>query len=233
MKPDQEASVQLDEVRLSLPGPSGQVDILKGISFSLRAGKSLGVMGPSGAGKTTLLMVAAGLERPSSGRVRIMGRDISAMTENSLALFRRGRVGVVFQSFNLVPSLTAAQNVALALELGGQARARQTALDWLDAVGLAHRARHYPAQLSGGEQQRVALARAFAPRPGLILADEPTGSLDESTGAQVAGLLFDMQRREQCTLIIATHRAGLAGRCDLKMSMADGRLIGDSGGDPL
>ncbi len=224
MKTGSEALVQLKDLKLSLPGPAGQVEILKGVSLSLQAGASLSIMGPSGAGKTTLLMVIAGLERPSSGQVRILGRDLSLLDENRLARFRRGQVGVVFQAFNLVPSLTALQNVALALELSGQAKASQKALDWLDAVGMAARADHYPAQLSGGEQQRVALARAFAPQPSLILADEPTGSLDEAMGAQIVDMLFKMQSRQKSTLIIATHRADLADRSDVGMTISNGLL---------
>jgi putative ABC transport system ATP-binding protein len=184
-------------------------------------------MGPSGAGKTTLLMLMAGLEKPSSGRVEVAGRDLTAMDEDALARFRRENVGIVFQAFHLVPTMTALENVALPLELARADDALSRAAQARDAVGLSRRATHYPSQLSGGEQQRVALARAFAPRPKLLLADEPTGNLDEETGALVMDLLFALRRDHGATLALITHDAALASRCGRIVHVRDGRIVRD------
>ncbi len=203
------------------------VNILRGVSFRIGEGETVGVMGPSGAGKTTLLMLMAGLEKPSSGRVEVAGRDLTAMDEDALARFRRENVGIVFQAFHLVPTMTALENVALPLELARADDALARAAQALDAVGLSRRAAHYPSQLSGGEQQRVALARAFAPRPKLLLADEPTGNLDEETGALVMDLLFALRRDHGATLALITHDAALASRCGRIIRVRDGRIVQD------
>ncbi len=197
-------------------------------AFPSGSGKGdCGVMGPSGAGKTTLLMLMAGLEKPSSGRVEVAGRDLTAMDEDALARFRRENVGIVFQAFHLVPTMTALENVALPLELARADDALSRAAQARDAVGLSRRATHYPSQLSGGEQQRVALARAFAPRPKLLLADEPTGNLDEETGALVMDLLFALRRDHGATLALITHDAALASRCGRIVHVRDGRIVRD------
>jgi putative ABC transport system ATP-binding protein len=188
------------------------------------AAATLSIVGPSGAGKTTLLMALAGLERPSSGRVEIAGVDLGSLNEDDLARFRRQQVGIVFQSFHLVPTMTAQENVALPLEFAGDQQALEKAAAALELTGLAARQAHFPGQLSGGEQQRVALARAFVARPALILADEPTGNLDRETGQMVMNLLFDLQRQHGTTLVLVTHDPALAERCDQSVQMADGRL---------
>ncbi len=206
------------------------VNILRGVSLRAAAGETVGVMGPSGAGKTTLLMLVAGLEKPSSGRVEVAGHDLTAMDEDQLARFRRQNVGIVFQAFHLVPTMTALENVALPLELARRRDALSRAAGALDAVGLSGRAAHYPSQLSGGEQQRVALARAFAPRPKLLLADEPTGNLDAETGAMVMDLLFSLRRDHGATLALITHDAGLAARCGRIVRLRDGRIVSDEAG---
>ncbi|MCK9239789.1 ABC transporter ATP-binding protein [Desulfocurvus sp.] len=216
--------VELVDVRLTLTGGAGPVEVLRGVDLAVEAGQTLSVAGPSGAGKTTMLMVMAGLERASSGRVVVDGQDLRALDEDGLARFRRGAVGVVFQAFHLVPTMTALENVALPLEFAGNPDAWDRARESLAAVGLEARAGHYPAELSGGEQQRVAIARAFAPGPRLLLADEPTGNLDEDTGARVADLLFDLRERRGVTLVLITHDMALAGRCSRTVHMHGGRL---------
>lgn len=222
--------VALCDVRLTLPSRAGLVNILRGVSFTALAGETVGIMGPSGAGKTTLLMLMAGLERPTSGRVAVAGRDLTAMDEDALARFRRENVGIVFQAFHLVPTMTALENVALPLELARSGDALNRAAQALAAVGLSGRADHYPSQLSGGEQQRVALARAFAPGPRLLLADEPTGNLDGDTGAMVMDLLFSLARDRGVTLVLITHDQGLAARCSRVAHVRDGRML--DGTDP-
>lgn len=222
--------VALVDVRLTLPSQAGLVNILRGITLTAAAGETVGIMGPSGAGKTTLLMLMAGLEKPSSGRVTVAGHDLTDMDEDALARFRRENVGIVFQAFHLVPTMTALENVALPLELARAADAVPRAEAALRAVGLLARASHYPSQLSGGEQQRVALARAFAPGPAILLADEPTGNLDEETGAMVMELLFSLARGHGVTLVLVTHDAVLAGRCGRVVQVRDGRLA--PGGAP-
>jgi len=216
--------VALDGVHLNLASPAGEVNVLKGISLSVQPGETVGVVGPSGSGKSSLLMVMGGLERASRGSVRVAGADLSALDEDGLARLRRGAIGIVFQSFHLIPTMTALENVAVPLELAGAADAFARAEDELRAVGLGHRLTHRPGQLSGGEQQRVALARAFVIRPGLLLADEPTGNLDQATGQAVMDLLFDRHARLGTTLILVTHDAALAGRCARVVRMADGCL---------
>ena len=220
-----EPLIEIEDLHLSLVGGGGRVNILRGIDLRLAAGETLSVVGTSGAGKTTLLMAIAGLEAASSGRLRVAGMDLAGLDEDALARFRRRHIGIVFQSFHLVATMTAAENVALPLEFAGVADALERAVAALASVGLEARARHYPGQLSGGEQQRVALARAFVARPALLLADEPTGNLDADTGARVMDLLFDLQQENGTSLLLVTHDAGLAGRCDRQLRMADGRLF--------
>ena len=219
-------SVFLDDVHLTLTAGSGPVNILNGVDLRVEQGETLAVVGPSGSGKTTMLMLMAGLERPSSGQVRLAGVDLTQLGEDELARFRREHLGIVFQAFHLIPTMTALENAALPLEFAHNPDARRLAREALEQVGLGHRADHYPSQLSGGEQQRVALARAFAPRPRIILADEPTGNLDEDTGAKVMELLFAMQAEEGATLILVTHDRALAGRCGRMATMHSGRMEG-------
>ena len=219
-----EAVLKLDNVELTLAGNAGRVEILRGITLEVDRGESMGLVGPSGSGKSSLLMLMGGLERPTAGRVTALGKDLSGMDEDGLARFRRGRMGIVFQSFHLVPTMTALENVALPLEIAGEADAFDRAAAELAAVGLSHREGHYPAELSGGEQQRVALARAAAPRPELFLADEPTGNFDGRTGAQIMDLLFDLRDRHGATLVLVTHAPELAARCDRLIRLADGRI---------
>jgi putative ABC transport system ATP-binding protein len=217
--------ISLAGVSLSLVSRAGPVAILQGVDLDIEEGESVAVVGPSGSGKTSLLMVIAGLERASAGKVRVAGHNFTALSEDELALIRGREIGIVFQSFHLVPTMTALENVALPLELAGRPDAAATARDLLGEVGLAQRADHFPAQLSGGEQQRVALARALAPRPRLLLADEPTGNLDGKTGGQVVELMFDLHRRRRTTLVLITHDRDLATRCQRTVQMADGRLL--------
>ncbi len=222
-----EPILSLRDVRLTLAGNAGPVDILKGISLELLRGETLGLVGPSGSGKSSLLMLMGGLERATGGEVRALGQDLTAMDEDQLARFRRGNMGVVFQSFHLIPTLTALENVAVPLELAGVADAFGRAEAELQAVGLAARAGHYPRQLSGGEQQRVALARAAAPRPAILLADEPTGNLDGANGAAIMDLLFGLRDRHGATLVLVTHAPELAARCDRIVRLADGQVLAD------
>jgi putative ABC transport system ATP-binding protein len=219
--------VELADVRLKLASTAGEVNILRGINLVVRRGESVAIVGPSGSGKSTMLMVMAGLERPSSGRVRVAGQDLADLDEDRLALFRRENVGIVFQAFHLIPTMTAIENVAVPLEFAGGRDAFGRARKGLEAVGLGHRLDHYPGQLSGGEQQRVALARAFAAEPPLLFADEPTGNLDGATGAQIIELLFDLRARRGATLLLITHDAELAGRCDRIVRLHDGHIVSD------
>lgn len=209
---------------LTVPAASGPVNILGGVDLDLARGESVGLVGPSGSGKTSLLMLLAGLERATAGLVQVAGHDLTALGEDALARVRRDSIGIVFQSFHLIPTMTALENVALPLELAGRADAARVAEASLRAVGLGHRLTHLPSQLSGGEQQRVAVARAFAPQPGLLLADEPTGNLDVATGRAVMDLLFDRQARHGSTLLLITHDPALAARCDRRLHMRDGLI---------
>ena len=221
--------IGLDDVRLTLPSEAGAVDILRGLTLHVDRGETVGIVGPSGSGKSTMMMIVGGLERATGGTVRVAGRDLGTMDEDALALFRRDNVGIVFQAFHLIPTMSALENVAVPMELAGIGDAFDRARDSLEAVGLGHRLTHYPGQLSGGEQQRVALARAFATEPVLLLADEPTGNLDGTTGEKVIDLLFGMTERTGATLLLITHDAGLAGRCGRTVRLVDGVIEADSG----
>ncbi len=214
----------LEAAGLTLAGNAGPVEILKGISLSVDRGETVGLIGPSGSGKSSALMLMGGLERATSGRVMALGQDLGAMDEDALARFRLAHMGVVFQSFHLIPTMTALENVAVPLELAGARDAFDRAEAELRAVGLGHRLDHYPAQMSGGEQQRVALARAAAPRPAILLADEPTGNLDGSNGAAIMEMLFGLRDRHGATLVLVTHAPDLAARCDRVVRLVDGRL---------
>jgi putative ABC transport system ATP-binding protein len=217
-------ALSLTDATLSLMGNAGLVEILHGISLDIEQGESVGLIGPSGSGKSSLLMLMGGLERATSGRISALGQDLTAMDEDALARFRRDNMGVVFQSFHLIPTMTALENVATPLELAGHKDAFDRAAAELEAVGLGHRGDHYPSQLSGGEQQRVALARAVAPRPKILLADEPTGNLDETNGGAIMDLLFSLRDRHGATLIMVTHAPDLAARCDRVIRLRDGRV---------
>jgi putative ABC transport system ATP-binding protein len=214
-----------DHVGYTVQAPSGRLDILNDISLDLNAGETLAIVGASGSGKTTLLGLLAGLELPTQGRIELAGEDLSRLDENARARLRRRRVGFVFQSFHLLPSLTALENVLLALEIGGFSEARERATRALEDVGLGHRLDHYPRQMSGGEQQRVAIARAFAGDPGILFADEPTGNLDRRTGEVIADLLFKINEDHGTALVLVTHDPRLAQRCARIEEIEDGRLL--------
>jgi putative ABC transport system ATP-binding protein len=216
--------VRVRGLHLTVPASAGPVNILRGIDLDIGAGEAVGVVGPSGSGKTSLLMVLAGLESATSGTVALSGQDITRLGEDALAKLRREQIGIVFQAFFLIPTMTALENVAVPLELAGVADAMARADASLRAVGLGHRLTHLPGQLSGGEQQRVALARAFAPRPRLLLADEPTGNLDGATGEAVMDLLFALREQAGTTLMLITHDPALAARCTRIVRLADGRI---------
>ena len=232
---DGQPGIRLAGVRLELESGAGPVNILRGIDMTIGAGEMVSLVGPSGSGKSSMMMVIGGLERPTAGQVQVAGHDLGAMSEDELALFRRDHVGIVFQNFHLVPTMTALENVAIPLEFAGRSDAFQRASEGLEAVGLGHRLTHYPGQLSGGEQQRTALARAFAHQPDIVLADEPTGNLDGTTGASIIDLMFDLSRRRGATLLLITHDPALAARCDRTVKLLDGNIVDDglSGGEPL
>ncbi len=219
-----EPVLSLQDARLSLDGNAGRVDILHGITLDVIKGETLGLVGPSGSGKSSLLMLMGGLETATSGTVTALGQDLTQMNEDALARFRRAHMGVVFQSFHLIPTMTALENVAVPLELSGHKDAFERAEAELQTVGLSHRVDHYPSQMSGGEQQRVALARASAPRPDILLADEPTGNLDGPNGAAIIDMLFGLRDRHGATLVLVTHAPDLAARCDRTVHLRDGRV---------
>jgi putative ABC transport system ATP-binding protein len=218
-------AIALAGVNLSLGRGAARVHILKDLDLAIATSEAVGLVGPSGSGKSTLLMVMAGLERPDTGRILVNGRDLGTLGEDALARYRGRHIGIVFQSFHLIPTMTAVENVAVALELAGVADAFDIAARELDAVGLADRAAHYPAELSGGEQQRVALARALAPNPAILVADEPTGNLDEATGAQIIDLLFKGHKERGSTLVLVTHDQALAERCGRVVHLRSGRIV--------
>src|SRR5215469_1157964 len=219
--------VALENVHLTLGSAAGPVNILRGVSLEIAAGETVSLVGPSGSGKSTLMMVIGGLERPSAGRVRLDGNDLGLLDEDATARLRRARVGIVFQAFHLIPTMTALENVALPLELGGRRDAFAAAAQGLAAVGLGHRMTHYPGQLSGGEQQRVAIARAFVAGPKLLLADEPTGNLDGVTGRIVIDCLFEHHARLGTTLLLITHDPAIAERCERQVHLSDGKIVED------
>ena len=217
--------IRLRDVHLTLGSDASRVHVLRGMSLDIQGGRSVGIVGPSGSGKSTLLMVLAGLERVDEGEVRLAGEDFGRLDEDALAAFRGRNIGIVFQSFHLIPNMTALENVAVPLELAGEPDAFERARAELAAVGLAERVDHYPAQMSGGEQQRVAIARALAPDPRIVVADEPTGNLDGETGDQIAELLFAKQRERGTTLVLVTHDVNLAARCDEQVRVRAGEIV--------
>jgi len=219
--------IRMDGVHLTLEGAAGAVNILRGVDFKIGSGETVGLIGPSGSGKTSLLMTVAGLERPTLGKISIAGTDLASLNEDGLALFRRKTIGIVFQNFHLIPTMTALENVAVPLELAEIRDATQRAREALEAVGLAHRLGHYPGELSGGEEQRVAIARAFVGEPKLLLADEPTGNLDSATGDSVMALLFDLAAKRGTTLVLVTHELALTERCGRLLRLEDGRIVED------
>lgn len=221
--------LEAHQLTKEVSSPEGSLTILKQVSFSIKAGETVAIVGPSGAGKSTLLALLAGLDLPTQGNVDLNGANLSELDEDGRALVRAESVGFVFQSFHLVPSLNALENVMLPLELAGHADARKAARDIIDKVGLGDRWSHYPAQLSGGEKQRVAIARAFATEPAVLFADEPTGNLDTRTGANIMELMFDLNRSSSTTLVLVTHDLGLAGRCERVLALDTGSLVSDSG----
>ena len=216
--------IEIKNLHLSLIGGAGPVNILRGVNLNVTGGETISIVGPSGAGKTTLLMALSGLEKPTSGSVKVAGIDLTTLNEDGLARFRREHVGIVFQSFHLVPTMTALENVALPLEFAGVRNPAEQAKAALEKTGLGDRIKHFPGELSGGEQQRVALARAFVVKPSLLLADEPTGNLDRETGTMVMNLLFDLQKEHNTSLVLVTHDETLASRCHRSVHMLDGQL---------
>nr|WP_319517053.1 ABC transporter ATP-binding protein [uncultured Cohaesibacter sp.] len=217
--------ISLHGVYLSLGAGNSRVDILRGIDLDIESGHSVGLVGPSGSGKSTLLMVMAGLEQADQGKVLVEGSDLAQMNEDTLAQFRGTRIGIIFQSFHLVPTMTALENTAIPLELAGRRDAFDVARAELEAVGLGHRVHHYPAELSGGEQQRVAIARALAPRPSILIADEPTGNLDADTGQEISDLMFRLHKERSMTLMLVTHDPRLADRCERVVRLKSGQLV--------
>jgi putative ABC transport system ATP-binding protein len=219
-----EPILRLSGVHLKLASQAGEVNILRGVDLSVAPGESVAVVGPSGSGKSTMMMIVAGLERPTQGSVRVAGQDLGGLDEDGLALYRRRTIGIVFQAFHLIPTMTALENVAIPLEFAGDRDAWDKAKKALDSVGLGHRLTHYPGQMSGGEQQRTALARAVVAEPKLLLADEPTGNLDATTGTGIVDLMFDLRARLGTALVLITHDSALARRCERAVRMDDGRL---------
>ncbi len=229
-RPMTQSAVRLENVTLTLPSRAGDVEILKGVDLTVGSGEAIGIVGPSGSGKTSLLMLVAGLERATSGTLEVAGTSLNGKSEDALAAFRRDAIGIIFQSFHLIPTMTALENVAVPLEFRGIRNAMQIAAEKLDRVGLAHRMSHYPGQLSGGEQQRVAISRALAAGARILLADEPTGNLDQETGEQIINLLFELKQQEGASLLLITHDRALARRCDRIAEVRDGKII--SGNHP-
>jgi putative ABC transport system ATP-binding protein len=225
-----QSAVLLKDVTLTLPSRAGNVEILRGVDLSVSAGEAIGIVGPSGSGKTSLLMLIAGLERATSGTLEVAGISLKDKNEDALAAFRRDSIGIIFQSFHLIPTMTALENVSVPLEFRGVANAMGIAEERLKRVGLGHRLTHYPGQLSGGEQQRVAIARALASGARILLADEPTGNLDQETGEQIIKLLFELKKQEGASLLLITHDRALAKRCDRIAEVRDGKII--SGNHP-
>ena len=225
-----QSAVLLKNVTLTLPSRAGNVEILRGVDLSVNTGEAIGIVGPSGSGKTSLLMLIAGLERATSGTLEVAGTSLKDKNEDALAAFRRDTIGIIFQSFHLIPTMTALENVSVPLEFRGVANAMQVAEEKLKRVGLGHRLTHYPGQLSGGEQQRVAIARALASGARILLADEPTGNLDQETGEQIIKLLFELKKQEGASLLLITHDRALAKRCDRIAEVRDGKII--SGNHP-
>jgi putative ABC transport system ATP-binding protein len=219
-----EPILRLEGVHLKLASQAGEVNILRGVDLSVAPGESVAVVGPSGSGKSTMMMIVAGLERPTQGTVRVAGQDLGGLDEDGLALYRRRTIGIVFQAFHLIPTMTALENVAIPLEFAGDREAWAKAKKALESVGLGHRLTHYPGQMSGGEQQRTALARAVVAEPKLLLADEPTGNLDATTGTGIVDLMFDLRERLGTALVLITHDPALARRCERAVRMDDGRL---------
>jgi putative ABC transport system ATP-binding protein len=225
-----QSAVLLKNITLTLPSRAGNVEILRGVDLSVNAGEAIGIVGPSGSGKTSLLMLIAGLERATTGTLEVAGTSLKDKNEDALAAFRRDTIGIIFQSFHLIPTMTALENVSVPLEFRGVANAMQLAEEKLKRVGLGHRLTHYPGQLSGGEQQRVAIARALASGARILLADEPTGNLDQETGEQIIKLLFELKEQESASLLLITHDRALAKRCDRIAEVRDGKII--SGNHP-
>ena len=225
--------IAAQDLNLTLGKGDGAVHILRGIDLVVEQGQTVALLGPSGSGKSSLMAVLSGLERASSGALVVAGADFAMMDEDALARARRGRIGIVLQAFHLLPTMTALENVATPMELAGMPDAQARAEAELEAVGLGHRLTHYPAQLSGGEQQRVALARALSPRPSLLIADEPTGNLDEATGRAIIELIFDLPARRGATLALVTHDSALASRCDGVIGMRSGRIEQEPAPAPL
>lgn len=225
-----QSAVLLQNVTLTLPSRAGNVEILRGVDLSVNPGEAIGIVGPSGSGKTSLLMLIAGLERATSGTLEVAGTSLKDKNEDALAAFRRDTIGIIFQSFHLIPTMTALENVSVPLEFRGIANAMGIAEEKLKRVGLGHRLTHYPGQLSGGEQQRVAIARALASGARILLADEPTGNLDQETGEQIIKLLFELKKQEGASLLLITHDRALAKRCDRIAEVRDGKII--SGNHP-
>ena len=215
-------------MHLTLESEAGEVNILRGIDLNVNRGETIGIVGPSGSGKTSLLMVLGGLEQATGGEISVAGEDLNGLDEDGLARFRRDNLGIVFQDFHLIPTMTALENVAISLEFANRNDAFSRAAEELKSVGLGHRLEHYPGQLSGGEQQRVALARAFAGEPKLLLADEPTGNLDEHTSDQIIDLLFGMHETCGTTLLLVTHQRSLAERCGRVLTIRDGLIAEDA-----
>ena len=224
---DNQPAIHLDDITLTLGSGASRIQILKGASAQIGRGESIGLVGPSGSGKSTLLMVMAGLEQADGGQVKVAGHDLRSLDEDGLAAFRGRNVGIVFQSFHLIPTMTALENVAVPLELAGVADAFSKAREELKAVGLGERLSHYPGQMSGGEQQRVAIARALVVEPAILIADEPTGNLDEATGKAIADLLFAARDERGMTLVLVTHDPALAARCGRTLRVREGRLVAD------